>query len=353
MDVSSEPELRGRRLSVTLAPRDASAEGDQDAGTEHGGRRYLRPRAVASLGQSTLLSFAVFLACETREPASPSKSAAARSVPAASSSSTTASAPESSAVSPAVATAPAAVSAAPAADSPSAAPAAIGCLVRLYGGTAHQRDGKWYLETSSGVSIPYDDGRTKSFDEQLGSPDVEDAFRDRYRRGPLVPVTRKDFDPGRSRLAPVFTATYGATAADVQRALVPVRLVSGTVSVHERAAVALRRVAARLEKVVVDHPEWKGFFEPLGGGFNWRTVAGTELQSAHSFGVAVDLNPKLGAYWRWQKEWKNQVPAMVVDAFESEGFAWGGRWFHFDTMHFEYRPELFDEGCYGNAVVAR
>ncbi|NUM57423.1 MAG: M15 family metallopeptidase, partial [Bdellovibrionaceae bacterium] len=27
--------------------------------------------------------------------------------------------------------------------------------------------------------------------------------------------------------------------------------------------------------------------------------------------------------------------------FESEGFIWGGKWNHYDTMHFEYRPELF------------
>src|SRR5690242_16362928 len=26
--------------------------------------------------------------------------------------------------------------------------------------------------------------------------------------------------------------------------------------------------------------------------------------------------------------------------FEQHGFIWGGRWAHYDTMHFEYRPEL-------------
>jgi D-alanyl-D-alanine carboxypeptidase len=24
----------------------------------------------------------------------------------------------------------------------------------------------------------------------------------------------------------------------------------------------------------------------------------------------------------------------------SYGFIWGGKWYHYDTMHFEYRPEL-------------
>ena len=26
--------------------------------------------------------------------------------------------------------------------------------------------------------------------------------------------------------------------------------------------------------------------------------------------------------------------------FETHGFIWGGKWYHYDTMHFEYRPEL-------------
>ncbi|MDD5211432.1 MAG: M15 family metallopeptidase, partial [Sulfuricurvum sp.] len=27
------------------------------------------------------------------------------------------------------------------------------------------------------------------------------------------------------------------------------------------------------------------------------------------------------------------------------GFIWGGRWYHYDTMHFEYRPELLAPSC--------
>ena len=30
----------------------------------------------------------------------------------------------------------------------------------------------------------------------------------------------------------------------------------------------------------------------------------------------------------------------VVEIFEKYGFIWGGKWYHYDTMHFEYRPEL-------------
>ena len=38
--------------------------------------------------------------------------------------------------------------------------------------------------------------------------------------------------------------------------------------------------------------------------------------------------------------YKNRMPLEIVEAFEHEGFIWGGQWAHYDTMHFEYRPEL-------------
>jgi hypothetical protein len=33
-------------------------------------------------------------------------------------------------------------------------------------------------------------------------------------------------------------------------------------------------------------------------------------------------------------------PEQVVKLFYEEGFIWGGHWDKYDTMHFEYRPEL-------------
>src|SRR3569623_1717748 len=46
-------------------------------------------------------------------------------------------------------------------------------------------------------------------------------------------------------------------------------------------------------------------------------------------------------------------PARNVAIFERHGFIWGGRWSHFDTMHFEYRPELLPPGRDNDAIVAR
>ena len=90
----------------------------------------------------------------------------------------------------------------------------------------------------------------------------------------------------------------------------------------------------------------------VAGGYNWRTIAGTARQSAHSFGIAVDLGVEWADYWRWNEPdangaipYRNRIPFEIVAAFEREGFIWGGKWYHFDTMHFEYRPELLVERC--------
>lgn len=91
------------------------------------------------------------------------------------------------------------------------------------------------------------------------------------------------------------------------------------------------------------------------GGYAWREIAGSANRSLHSYGIALDLIPAdyhgKQAYWRWAAdfydEWwaiaydeRYSVPEPVVRAFEENGFIWGGKWFLFDQIHFEYRPEL-------------
>jgi hypothetical protein len=90
--------------------------------------------------------------------------------------------------------------------------------------------------------------------------------------------------------------------------------------------------------------------------WNWRDIALTQSRSFHAYGAAIDLLPKslggLETYWVWTarniSEWWNvpytkrlHPPDEVIRAFESFGFIWGGKWRYYDTMHFEYRPEIF------------
>ena len=57
--------------------------------------------------------------------------------------------------------------------------------------------------------------------------------------------------------------------------------------------------------------------------------------ASRPYGSSV-WNGKPGAVIKY----RNAIPLQIVDVFERHGFIWGGRWNHFDTMHFEYRPEL-------------
>jgi hypothetical protein len=103
----------------------------------------------------------------------------------------------------------------------------------------------------------------------------------------------------------------------------------------------LQAVIAELEAL---GPLFTRYLTPPGGTFNYRTIAGTDRLSAHSFGIAVDIAVAHSHYWLWEAQgaavYKNSIPYEIVAIFEKHGFIWGGKWYHFDTMHFEYRPEL-------------
>ena len=88
------------------------------------------------------------------------------------------------------------------------------------------------------------------------------------------------------------------------------------------------------------------YLKPTSGTYNCRKIAGSNAKSMHAYGAALDINTKYSNYWRWalndrgELKWQNQIPIQIVRIFEKHGFIWGGYWYHYDTMHFEYRPEL-------------
>lgn len=69
--------------------------------------------------------------------------------------------------------------------------------------------------------------------------------------------------------------------------------------------------------------------------------------SLHSWGIAVDVDAGTNAGreldhppepWSkaWLALWPHGLPRAFVEAFESHGFAWGGRWHGYvDPMHFQ------------------
>ncbi|NRY20752.1 hypothetical protein DE164_004073 [Clostridium beijerinckii] len=90
---------------------------------------------------------------------------------------------------------------------------------------------------------------------------------------------------------------------------------------------------------------------PASGTFNYRVISGTGRLSPHSYGIAIDLKSDKRDYWKWSsekagKERLSDYPKELVEAFEKNNFVWGGKWGHFDILHFEYRPEIILKARY-------
>ena len=203
------------------------------------------------------------------------------------------------------------------------------------------KDGK--IVFPDGYAVEWDDGKKKSFVEQLDNSDIEDSFAMPYQLGG-EPTFQAD--GGRSRSDAFFKKMYGSSSAAVQKNLTTVNWFGTNIKVTKVNGVdkKLKAVAAELAK----HPELRKYIEKP-QSFYWRKVRGSNRQSAHSYGIAVDMGITFSNYWLWtypranentQIKYKNRFPEKIAKIFEKYGFIWGGRWYHFDTMHFEYRPEI-------------
>ncbi|MHC1789836.1 M15 family metallopeptidase [Solidesulfovibrio sp.] len=199
-----------------------------------------------------------------------------------------------------------------------------------------------------GTRLPYDDGRRKSPEELLDAPDLEDTLAEPYPLGPVTAEPAPGFSPGRRRVEPLLLALYGRDKAAVTANCRAVPFLGQSMAFNTRygAADAFVRVEKRLARLLAADRSLSRFLLPASGGVVWRVIAGTDRLSVHAFAAAVDVSPKGNPYWRDLPPGTNMLtrrqgfPVAVVEAFEAEGFIWGGKWSEFDLMHFEYRPEL-------------
>lgn len=204
---------------------------------------------------------------------------------------------------------------------------------------------------NDGTRTPFSDGtKNKSFDTWLANPDLDDIFAIPYPTSAIAPPA-KDSDPGRARPPALFDKMYGdCRKGEVEQHLVTIRWlpkkggkplrvsrVNGVDKKFAAVSAELDALPATFDKYLI----------PAAGTYACRVIAGTERTSAHGQGIAIDLALKHAHYWRWSKRssggdirWQNEIPEEIVRVFEKHGFIWGGRWYHYDTMHFEYRPEL-------------
>lgn len=195
-----------------------------------------------------------------------------------------------------------------------------------------------------GTSIVYDDGKEKDFVTKLDNSDVEDMFSLKYDTAAQPEYLA---DAGRSRCEELFKTMYGHTEAEARKHLVNVSWFGTTIQ-FTSVNGANRQLEKVAKEIAEKYPNLKNYMKCC-GTFYWRKVRGANRQSAHSYGIAIDINTAYSDYWLWANAganelkkitYKNRIPLEIVQIFEKHGFAWGGRWYHYDTMHFEYRPEI-------------
>lgn len=223
-------------------------------------------------------------------------------------------------------------------------------LIAAYPAFLARREGN-ALVWRDGKRMAIDDGRgLKTPAARIEAPDLKDMLTTPYPVG-VAPPPARDADPGRARNSDFFTAMYGDCRRDEVRAnLVPVvwlpRKWEKTLQVTRINGVAerLAAVSAELDRLPA---RFDVYLYPPAGTYNCRVIAGTERVSPHGLGIAIDISTKQADYWRWAKPaadgryaYRNRMPPEIVAVFEKHGFIWGGKWYHYDTMHFEYRPEL-------------
>ncbi len=202
-----------------------------------------------------------------------------------------------------------------------------------------------HLLLTNGKSLLYDDKKEKSLTERMDEADVEDMFSQPYDTSEWLPA--RNYDPGRIRNEELLKEMYGHNEQEVRKHLVRVKWFKQQL-LFSKVNGAADSLAA-VEKELAGLPDSFQKYFDNSSTFYWRTVRGSNRLSAHSFGIAIDICTKFSDYWRWKNPGKgedapiayvNRIPKEIIQIFEKHGFISGARWYHFDTMHFEFRPDL-------------
>lgn len=198
----------------------------------------------------------------------------------------------------------------------------------------------------------YNDSSIKfSYNDTLNYADLEEQMIQKYSRGKLT-IYKKNHDPGRIRNEAFFQKMYGATEEQVSKNLVEVAWLPKSAN-KKLLITKINRVDLKVKQIsdeLDNNPYLLRYVDNPGGSFCWRYIENTTRVSTHSYGIAIDINVNCSNYWLWDEKKGTRdekveidIPYEIVEIFEKHGFIWGGKWYHYDTMHFEYRPELLLE----------
>ncbi|MFL0248571.1 M15 family metallopeptidase [Candidatus Clostridium stratigraminis] len=228
------------------------------------------------------------------------------------------------------------------------------CLMLAYPeyitGLEVKEDGLVYIKMKSGKHILYDDKRVKSIEEKINNADLQDAMEQIYPLSFPSGLADKNYDPGRYRNYELLKEVYGGTKGSVESNLKNVNAglqFNGSNNAAKELSAAIREATA----MSIGNDNIRRALFPSRGTFNYRNISGTNRLSPHAFGIAIDLASSKFDYWKWAsvKDGEKRLltyPRELVEVFEKHNFIWGGKWNHFDILHFEYRPEIILKARY-------
>jgi hypothetical protein len=206
----------------------------------------------------------------------------------------------------------------------------------------------------NGAVLPFHTDLPKnSWDEKINNADLQTQLSQPYS---LTKESKPQYldDPGRLRYQPFFEAMYGKSKKEIEKNLVKISWPTSKGNINIRVTKIndvdkkLYLIGQEIAKLPKNERKWADNAQT----YEYRTIKDTNRLSMHSFGIAIDISPTKTQYWKDEAKeetakigYKNSVPLSVVHIFEKYGFIWGGKWYHYDTMHFEYRPEILAPSC--------
>lgn len=206
-----------------------------------------------------------------------------------------------------------------------------------------------------GTHLPYRTQKPQtSWNEKIDNADLATQLEQHYDAGGFATPPPYLFSPGRLRYQPFFQALYGKDQKAIEKNLVNITwpTLKGSTKLPVNKVGGVDKKLFLIGQEIAKLPKADRLWAEGATTYCYRYIKDTDRLSMHSYGIAIDLAPNTTQYWKDEASsetakigYKNTMPLSIVRIFEKHGFIWGGRWYHYDTMHFEYRPELLAPSC--------
>lgn len=203
-----------------------------------------------------------------------------------------------------------------------------------------------YLILNNNKKIVYDDKKEKNKDTKISNADIQDTLEVIYPLDSINAVL-EGIDPGRGRAYTFLNSIYGGSQNEIEKNLSVFSTSCGNLMFNKnaKAGECLKKALNEAKELASKDGKVNSYIFPISGTYNYRVIQDTGRLSPHAYGIAIDLNRNDSDYWKWVDKSKGSkriegYPKELVKVFEKNGFIWGGKWEHFDILHFEYRPEI-------------